>query len=151
MMNHGFVETVDCARHLWAGSGERSGGPMRRLRKLAVVSAALPVLALIAGCQTKPHLPPGVTPTVSVGAPLKADVWKQVATDADEDRLERLGLAWSEALDEAKRTNSAEVRREGKLLLPRSSLPRPAPTPGSYNCRLIKLGKATAQGKTYES
>jgi len=45
----------------------------------------------------------------------------------------------------------AEVRREGKLLLPRASLPRPAPTPGSYNCRLIKLGKATAKGKTYES
>ena len=29
--------------------------------------------------------------------------------------------------------------------MPRAALPRPAPTPGSYNCRLIKLGKATAK------
>ena len=43
------------------------------------------------------------------------------------------------------------VSREGKLLLPRSALPRPAPTPGSYNCRLIALGKATAKGKAFES
>ncbi|MES2326015.1 MAG: DUF4893 domain-containing protein, partial [Pseudomonadota bacterium] len=27
----------------------------------------------------------------------------------------------------------------------------PAPTPGSYNCRLIKLGKAAPTGKSYES
>ena len=46
---------------------------------------------------------------------------------------------------------AGEVRREGKLLLPRAALPRPAPTPGSYNCRLIKLGKATPKGKAYES
>ena len=32
-----------------------------------------------------------------------------------------------------------------------AGLPRPAPTPGSYNCRLIKLGKATAKSKAYES
>jgi hypothetical protein len=121
------------------------------LRKLAVVSAALPALALVAGCQTRPRLPPGITPSVVVGAPLKADVWKQVATAADEDRLSRLGLAWSDALAEAKRTNAADIRREGRLLLPRASLPRPAPTPGSYYCRLIKLGRATAKDKPFES
>jgi hypothetical protein len=121
---------------------------MRRLRKLAVAGAAL---AALAGCQTKPKLPPGVTPRVVVGAPLKAEVWKPVATAADKDRLDRLGLAWQQALDEARRTNAADIRREGRLLLPRASLPRPAPTPGSYNCRLIKLGKAAARGKAYES
>src|SRR4051812_44657093 len=92
-----------------------------------------------------------MTPSVEVGAPLKSEVWKQVATTADEDRIARMGLAWQEALAEAKATNTADVRREGKLLMPRASLPRPAPTPGSYNCRLIKLGKATAKSKPYES
>ncbi len=29
-------------------------------------------------------------------------------------------------------------------------MPRPAPTPGSYNCRLIKLGKASAKGPAFE-
>ncbi|MES2119561.1 MAG: DUF4893 domain-containing protein [Pseudomonadota bacterium] len=90
-------------------------------------------------------------PSVQVGAPLKAEAWRAVATDADESRLDRLGLAWQEALDEARRSNPNDVRREGKLLLPRASLPRPAPTPGSYNCRLIKLGKATKKSKAWES
>jgi len=119
-------------------------------RRLARFGALL-ALAMIGGCATKPKHTPGLVPSVEVGAPLKSDVWKQVATAADEDRLARLGLAWQDALADAKKTNDADIRREGVLLRPRASLPRPAPTPGSYNCRLIKLGKATAKSKPYES
>jgi len=104
-----------------------------------------------AGCTIKPKHPAGPRPSVEVGAPLKSDAWKQVATAADEDRLARLGLAWQDALADAKKTNDADIRREGALLRPRAALPRPAPTPGSYNCRLIKLGKATAKSRPYES
>jgi hypothetical protein len=118
--------------------------------KTVIVMGVL-AMASLTGCATKPKLPPGVHASVEVGPPLKADVWKAVATAADEDRLARLGLAWQEALDEADKTNAADVRREGKLLLPRSGLARPAPTPGSYNCRLIKLGKATPKGKPFET
>ena len=124
---------------------------MGRLSSLLFRGTALLALSLLAGCETKPKLPPGVRPTVSVGAPLKADVWRAVATSADQSRLDRLGLAWQEALTEAKKSNPADIRREGNLLLPRAALPRPAPTPGSYNCRLIKLGKAKASGKAFES
>jgi hypothetical protein len=120
------------------------------VRRLAIV-AALVGLPLLAGCSTKPKLPPGVTPSVTVGPALKSDAWKQVATGADEDRIGRLGLAWSEALADARKTNAADVRREGALLLPRAALPRPAPTPGSYYCRLIKLGQASARSKPFES
>jgi hypothetical protein len=122
-----------------------------RLRSYVRTSGAFVVLALLAGCQTRPKLPPGVTASVEVGAPLKSEAWKHIATPADQDRLARLGLAWSEALADAKKSNPGDVRSEGRLLLPRSSLPRPAPTPGSYNCRLIKLGKATPRSKPYES
>jgi len=115
-----------------------------------MVGSAL-ALALTAGCAMKPRLPPGVKPSVEVGAPLKSEVWNHLATAPDQDRLARLGLAWQEALADAKKTNAADIRREGKLLMPRAALPRPAPTPGSYNCRLIKLGKATAKSKPYES
>jgi hypothetical protein len=114
-------------------------------------AGALMALALLAGCAMKTPLPPGERPTVVVGPPLKSEAWKALATAADQDRIARLGLAWQEALAEARKTNPAEVSHEGKLLLPRSALPRPAPTPGSYNCRLITLGKATAKGKAYES
>lgn len=119
----------------------------QRLRR----GVALALIVLLAGCATKPKLPPGVHPSVEVGPPLKADAWKAVATPADQDRLARLGLAWQEALEEAKRSNPGDVAKEGKLLLPRSGLSRPDPTPGSYNCRMITLGKATARGKAFES
>ncbi|HSQ99794.1 MAG TPA: DUF4893 domain-containing protein [Sphingomicrobium sp.] len=114
-------------------------------------AAGLLALALLAGCATKAKLPPGVHPSVEVGPPLKSEAWKAVATADDQDRLSRIGLAWQEAIAEARRTNPAEVSREGKLLLPRSGLQRPAPTPGSYNCRLVTLGKATQKGKAFES
>ena len=108
-------------------------------------------LVFLPGCTTKPALPPGVRPSVEVGPPPKSEAWKTVATAADEDRIARLGLAWQEALADANATNAADVRKEARLLLPRSALPRPDPTPGSYNCRLIKLGKATAKDKAFET
>ena len=114
-------------------------------------AGALVALALLAGCATKPKLPPGVHPSVEVGPPLKSEAWKAVATAVDQDRLARLGLAWQAALADAKKSNGGEVNREGKLLLPRTGLPRPAPTPGSYNCRMIALGKATPKGKSFEA
>ena len=120
--------------------------------RLTILIATAALAAALSGCETtKPKLPPGVRPTVEVGPPLASEAWKSVATAGDEDRIARLGLAWQEALADAQRSNAGEVRREGKLLLPRSALPRPEPTPGSYNCRLIKLGKATSAGKPYET
>jgi len=116
-----------------------------------IIVSTIALLALLAGCAPKPSPPPGVRPTVEVGPPLKSETWKGVASAADRDRIARLGLAWQEALAEARRGYADDVRREGALLRPRASLPRPAPTPGSYNCRLIKLGKATAKSRAYES
>lgn len=124
---------------------------MARLSSLILTSCAVLALVGLGGCATKPKRPPGVRPSIEVGAPLKSDLWKAVATAADEDRLERLGLAWQQALADARKSDPGEVRKEGNLLLPRASLPRPAPTPGSYNCRLIKLGKAKPKSKAFES
>jgi len=117
-----------------------------------IIMATAGLAAAVSGCETaKPKLPSGVRPSVEVGPPLKSEAWRTVATAEDRDRLDRLGLAWREALADAQKSNASDVRREGKLLLPRSALPRPAPTPGSYNCRLIKLGKGTAAAKPYET
>ena len=123
---------------------------MARIGTVTLIGIAM--LASLAGCAAdKPRLPPGVHPSVEVGPPLKSDAWKAVADAEDKDRLSRLGLAWQEAIADASKTNAADIRREGKLLWPRSALPRPEPTPGSYNCRLIKLGKATFKSKPYET
>ena len=123
---------------------------MKRLGTLIMVSVAF--AAALGGCQTtKPKVPPGGFPTVEVGPPAKSEAWKAVATGDDRGRIERLSLAWQDALFDAQKSNAADVRREGKLLAPGSALPRPAPTPGSYNCRLIKLGKATPAAKPFET
>ena len=114
-------------------------------------AAVILILTAAGGCQTKPKVPEGMTPTVEVGPPLKSEVWKQVATDADEARLARIGSAWEQGLAEVQRNYAGEVRREGALLRPQAALQRPAPTPGSYNCRLIKLGRATPKTRAYES
>jgi hypothetical protein len=121
-----------------------------RLGTVTLVGIAM--LCSLAGCAAnRPRLRPGVHPSVEVGPPLKSDTWKAVSNAEDRDRLSRLGLAWQEAIADASKTNAADIRREGKLLLPRSGLPRPEPTPGSYNCRLIKLGRATPRSKPYET
>jgi hypothetical protein len=107
------------------------------------------LLALTAAACTTPSKPPAPTPVV-VEPDAKSEGWMSVATPQDESRLDRIGLAWSEALAEAKRSQPAEVRKEGRLLDPKAGLPAPAPTPGSYNCRLIKLGKGTARAPAFE-
>ncbi|HEX6072272.1 MAG TPA: DUF4893 domain-containing protein [Sphingomicrobium sp.] len=125
---------------------------MARFGSQTVRNAGLLALVLLAsGCATKPRVPPGLNPRVEVGPPLKSEVWKQVATADDEDRLSRLQSAWESALAEARKTNPGDVRREGDLLKPDAAMPRPAPTPGSYNCRLIKLGSARPKTRPYES
>jgi hypothetical protein len=107
--------------------------------------------ALLAGCETQPKPAAGVRPVVQVEPPLKSDAWRKLATAADEERLSRLDSAWQQALTEAGRNFAGEIRKEGVLLKPHSALPRPAPTPGSYNCRLIKLGQAAPKSRAFES
>ena len=104
----------------------------------------------LAGCTTGGGEAERPRPFVTAEPQTKADVWRGIATDADKSRISRLGLAWQEALREARRVSEREVDAEGALLRPRAALPRPAPTPGSYYCRLIKLGKADAEAPAFE-
>ena len=118
---------------------------------LARLSALARACAAARAARPSPSCRRASTPSVEVGAPLKSDAWKQVATAADEDRIARLGLAWQEALAEARKTNRERHPQAKACCSGRApALPRPAPTPGSYNCRLIKLGKATAKSKPFE-
>ena len=126
--------------------------PLARFGSAGLRTAAvILILVAAAGCQTKENARPGATPTVRVDAPLRSEAWRQVATDADESRLARLSEAWQQGLAEVQRNFAGEVRREGVLLRPQAALPRPAPTPGSYYCRLIKLGRASPKTRPYES
>ena len=115
------------------------------LRAIATGAALL----LAGGCTTADKAT-NTAGTVLVEPETKGDIWRRVATDADEDRIGRLGLAWQSALIDARRRFADEVQAEGALLEARGALRRPAPTPGSYNCRMIKLGVASGDGPAFE-
>ena len=110
---------------------------------------AMLLTALAAGCTTTDRAKrAGATVTVEPEA--VSEVWKRIATEADQSRIARLGLAWHQSLDEAQPRHRRDIAAEGQLLTPRAALPYPAPTPGSYNCRMIRIGKTTARAPVFE-
>jgi len=113
-------------------------------RGLTIVLALSLAACTTAGETNKPH------PVITAELQTKTDVWEGVATDADEQKISRLGVAWQEALHDARRSSGKEIDSEGALLRSDAGLPRPAPTPGSYNCRLIKLGRVGTKGPAFE-
>lgn len=69
--------------------------------------------------------------------------WHGVAAARDVEQIGRIRTAWAEGLAAARADGSARrIAAEGDLLDPEAALPRPAPTPGAYHCRLIRLGGA---------
>ncbi len=88
---------------------------------------------------------------VSVASPTKADIWQRVASAVDAERIARIGGAWSAALGEARsRGFGDEIKKEGLLLMANSALARPAPSPGSYSCRLVELGATPRRKAAFE-
>lgn len=88
-------------------------------------------------CQT----PAPPVPPETIAAPPEADSWQRAIREADMDRLGRLDAAWREGLAEARgRGFARQIDGEGALLRPDAALPRQALPPGSYRCRLIRLG-----------
>ena len=110
---------------------------------------ALSLLAMLGGCETATdRARKGAVITVAEAS--NSDVWKAVATASDQDRINRLGLAWQQSLMDAKPRHSREIAAEGDLLKPLAAEPRPQPTPGSYNCRMISIGKAGRRSSGFE-
>jgi hypothetical protein len=113
---------------------------------LARILLGISALALLSGCQTEPK-GGKPRPVISVEAPSKADAWMAIASKADMQRLANVTGAWAAGLADARKAGFVSaVREEDTLLETGAALPRPAPTPGSYNCRLVRLG-STGKGK----
>jgi len=110
---------------------------------------ALAATALVGGCTTPEK--PRPTPTVTVDAPDEPE-WKSIATPEDVDRITRVDQAWHDALAQARKAGFTNaIKGEGELLEPDAALPRPAPTPGSYRCRVIKLGAQRARDAAFNA
>jgi hypothetical protein len=142
MLNRALVESAG-----WRCQGE-SVENIKAVRWLRGSGAAL-LLALAAGACTTGKAPQVIAGPVSI-AQTKGDIWRRVATDADKDRLARLSTAWAQGLSDAREHSRKEVLAEGPLLQSGAALPRPAPTPGSYNCRLVRLGAKSGKAPAFE-
>src|SRR5687768_7986387 len=104
--------------------------------------------AAASGCMIKKAAPVGTT--VTAIAP-RSDGWNGVASNADQLRIARAPLAWQQGLAEAAaRGFRGDIRSEGRLLAPNAALSRPAPTPGSYSCRVVSLGRSAKRGPAFE-
>jgi hypothetical protein len=67
--------------------------------------------------------------------------WRTVATDADRRRIRDWRETWIEATSQARTEGQAEaLAREAILLDPDVALENPAPPPGAYSCRALKIG-----------
>ncbi len=114
-----------------------------------LLAAAL--IVALAGCQSAADRPAASRPVVTLEPPRKSDEWIRVASAADVSRIQRLKSAWLAALAEARLAGArSEVAAEGDLLSPSAAQTFPAPTPGSYQCRLIRLGRYTAKTRAFE-
>lgn len=114
-------------------------------------SAAL-VLALfcLPACQPLATPPVGPAPAPAVVVEEMPE-WQQRAAPSDIGRLERLDDAWRDALSDAQAAGFArQIAAEGRLLQPDAALASPAPTPGSYTCRVIRLGGA-GRGRAFQA
>ena len=114
-------------------------------------SAVLIAALALSGCTAPAKDEPKPRPVISAPPPLKQDVWQQIASSEDANRIRRLGTAWSTGLQEARRAGAnGDINSEGKLLQADAGQAKPAPTPGSYSCRVIRLGKENGKGPAFQ-
>ncbi|WP_165357187.1 DUF4893 domain-containing protein [Sphingosinicella sp. CPCC 101087] len=95
-----------------------------------------------AACQT-PTAEPDVQPAVIVAEQPR---WMTMVSGADAERLGRIEGIWDEALIEARRAGfERRLEIEGGLLDPDGALEWPAPSPGAYRCRVIRIVRPGSQ------
>ena len=139
---------LNCAAKLpYQGRGKR-GDPLHHVHPRIALLIALGMAS--AGCvlQNKPVAPVGTTVTAVTA---RSDGWNGVASDEDRVRIGRAALAWQQGLAEANSRGFRDsVRAEGRLLVQNAALSRPAPTPGSYSCRVVSLGRSAKRGPAFE-
>ena len=108
------------------------------MSKTFIKPSILAIAMAVGGCVPVKEKPRAV---VSVVEPTKAEEWKGIASAADQQRLANVTGAWAAGLADARHGGFATaLRDDAELIKSNAALARPAPTPGSYSCRLVKLG-----------
>jgi Domain of unknown function (DUF4893) len=113
-------------------------------------SIAIACALLAGGCAQRLKPVPAPSATVTID-PIPADSWLSVATAADQDRLRGLDAIWASTLTDARARFARPVAQEGPLLDPAGALTRVAPPPGTYDCRIVTIGRGDARGRALQS
>ena len=104
------------------------------MKGAALALASLSVV--LSGCAGRGPRPHGA---VEIAAPAPTG-WRALATPMDQQRLALVPWLWAHALASVPGRLRGKVRAEGALLDPAAALALPAPPPGPYRCRLLRLG-----------
>jgi len=101
------------------------------------------IALLVTGCASQ-----GAAPAESSGT--VAANWRKVATASDRQRLRGWRDSFTTALRQAKTAHAADVASHGNLLEPDAAIADPdGIPPGTYRCRVIKLGARSAGMSEY--
>ena len=100
---------------------------------IRTTAAALLLAATLSGCAIYRE----ATSTTS----FTSDNWREIATDADRERLRNWHKAWDEALPAATLADPRAIAAEPILFDPDRALPDATLPAGTYRCRVYKLGK----------
>lgn len=79
----------------------------------------------------------GTTPSEPAAVPTN---WRAVATPFDRSRLRNWREAWTTGIDRARRKDAAKLAAQGALFDADHALAGAVPPPGTYRCRVFKLG-----------
>ncbi|MCC2979891.1 DUF4893 domain-containing protein [Sphingomonas sp. IC4-52] len=112
------------------------------MKRVLIASMAAATLAGCGGRRPAPaSVPAPAASPVTTGATTAPADWRRMATLADRDRLRKWRSTWLDALSRARVSGAgAAISAQGALLLPDVRLADPIPPPGSYRCRMFKLG-----------
>jgi hypothetical protein len=115
------------------------------MRSSVFVPFVLAGAALVAACASKGVCPP----TASATAPAAPD-WQDIITEPDHTRLRDWRASLVNAVAQARKDgHGKEIDAGGPLFDPDIALDDVTLAPGSYRCRMIKLGAKTAGHATY--
>lgn len=95
----------------------------------------------LSACASTAPVPTGLVAVSEEPEP----AWMAQISVEDRARLDRLPEIWGDALDAVPARQRGTVLKEGDLLVARAARDHAAPPPGSYRCRLVRLGQPAAR------
>lgn len=111
--------------------------------------AALLLSPFVAGCASRPA--PVRTPSVTVEAPAVTEPWRLASQAQDAAQVDALPTTWTRIAARMPARRAKLVAAEGPLLAADAALDLPQLPPGSYSCRVVRIGPAagTAQFRSF--